>query len=89
MPQEVLNLPRDGRLIVGTNLFHALKTVDLRLFFADTDSMVRYLVFGLVVQLDQRDRWRETPLHKAARSGNSAVVKALCSARMKVRMQVA
>lgn len=38
----------------------------------------------LLRQLDQRDRWRETPLHKAARSGNSDIVKALCVARMKV-----
>lgn len=36
------------------------------------------------VQLDQRDKWRETPLHKAARLGSAEVVKALCAARMKV-----
>lgn len=36
------------------------------------------------MQLDQRDKWRETPLHKAARFGNGGIVKALCTARMKV-----
>lgn len=40
----------------------------------------------LVLQLDQRDKWRETPLHKAARTGNAGIVKALCTARMKVWM---
>lgn len=49
----------------------------------------RLLVFAeLFAQLDQRDRWRETPLHKAARSGNPGVVKALCAARMKVWSEV-
>lgn len=42
----------------------------------------------LVLQLDQRDKWRETPVHKAARSGNAGIVKALCTARMKVWINV-
>ncbi|CAN0440416.1 unnamed protein product, partial [Discosporangium mesarthrocarpum] len=38
-------------------------------------------------QLDQRDKLREIPLHKAARRGNARIVQALCAARMKVNLR--